>query len=102
MLISAAGVLFDMDGTLVNSDAVVEQEWRAFCVKYDFALDEVLNYARGRQNAPVITHYLGHTPEAQRALTEMDLNELVCLEGITATPGHWPLSGNFPRTRGRW
>lgn len=96
MQLVASGLLFDMDGTLVNSDRVVEQEWQKFCQRYSFDLDDVLAYARGRQNAPVISRYLGDTDEAQRALAEMDRNELTLMEGVTPMPGAGELLARLP------
>jgi len=47
--VTAAGVLFDMDGTLVDSTAVVETVWAEFAAEYDVDLAELLQYSHGRQ-----------------------------------------------------
>jgi sugar-phosphatase len=40
-------VLFDMDGTLVDSDAAVERAWRTWAVEYGVDVDAVLRIAHG-------------------------------------------------------
>lgn len=40
-------VLFDMDGTLVDSDAAVERAWRTWAAEYDADPDAVLAVAHG-------------------------------------------------------
>jgi sugar-phosphatase len=47
MMIDA--VLFDMDGTLVDSDAAMERAWTTWAVEYGFATAEVLAVAHGNR-----------------------------------------------------
>lgn len=42
-----AAVLFDMDGTLVDSDAAVERAWTVWAAEYDVAPEAVLAVAHG-------------------------------------------------------
>jgi sugar-phosphatase len=46
-LAGVAAVLFDMDGTLVDSHAAVERAWRAWAGRYRVDADEVLAIAHG-------------------------------------------------------
>jgi sugar-phosphatase len=46
-LAEVAAVLFDMDGTLVDSHAAVERAWRAWAQQYRVDADEVLAIAHG-------------------------------------------------------
>lgn len=55
----ARGVLFDMDGTLVDSIARVEAFWLRFAAQYGLDPDAVLGFAHGRQAASTIHHFLG-------------------------------------------
>lgn len=92
-------LLFDMDGTLVDSDAVVEGEWRRFCRQYALPPEEVMTFAHGRQNIDVMTHYLGNTPLAAREAAIMDRNELEITNGIVPVPGAKTLLEALPPER---
>lgn len=47
--IEASAVLLDMDGTLVDSSAVVERVWGDWAREHDLELDEVFRVVHGRQ-----------------------------------------------------
>ena len=51
-------VLFDMDGTLVDSTPVVEALWAQFADLYDLSLAEILAYSHGRQTRDTVTRFL--------------------------------------------
>ena len=46
---TARAVLLDMDGTLVDSTAVVERIWTEWALRNNLAVDEVLHVIHGRQ-----------------------------------------------------
>ncbi|MDG4862083.1 HAD-IA family hydrolase [Streptomyces sp. T-3] len=47
--LTARALLLDMDGTLVNSDAVVERCWRRWAEKHGLDFTEVIKVVHGRQ-----------------------------------------------------
>jgi len=47
-LADVAAVLFDMDGTLVSSDAAVERAWRAWAGEYGVEAGDALSVSHGR------------------------------------------------------
>src|SRR4051794_10420960 len=47
-------VLFDMDGTLVDSDVAVERAWRTWSAEYGADPEAVLAVAHGRPSAPTV------------------------------------------------
>lgn len=51
---AVSAVLFDMDGTLVDSDAAVERSWRAWAGEQGFDPDEVARLAQGPPAAVTI------------------------------------------------
>ncbi|MBL1104706.1 HAD-IA family hydrolase [Streptomyces sp. 5-8] len=48
-VLTARALLLDMDGTLVNSDAVVERIWRRWAERNGLDGDEVMSVVHGRQ-----------------------------------------------------
>ncbi|MBY8846323.1 HAD-IA family hydrolase [Streptomyces sp. SP2-10] len=48
-VLTARALLLDMDGTLVNSDAVVERVWRRWAERNGLDGDEVMSVVHGRQ-----------------------------------------------------
>jgi sugar-phosphatase len=84
---TAAAVIFDMDGTIVDSTAVVEGIWRQFAERFEIDLDELLQYSHGRQSEDTLRHFLpaGHDVDALNG--EMQERELTVMEGIVEVPG---------------
>jgi mannitol-1-/sugar-/sorbitol-6-phosphatase len=85
--LTATAVVCDMDGTLVDSTAVVEQVWAEFADRYGADLDEVLRYSHGRLTSDSVRRFLpaGHDPVAVTA--HLDAEELVRVDGIVEVPG---------------
>ncbi|GLZ55505.1 hypothetical protein Acsp07_51220 [Actinomycetospora sp. NBRC 106378] len=79
-------VLFDMDGTLVDSDAVVERVWRAWARENDVDEDLVLATMPGRPAADTVREVRPDLDaEAHgRAQLAKEYNDL---DGVVAAPG---------------
>ncbi|MFI0349734.1 HAD-IA family hydrolase [Actinomadura sp. 9N407] len=79
-------VLFDVDGTLVDSTPLVERAARQWAAEYDIDPDEFLAGAHGRRTSDRIADFL--PPERVRAATDhLDALEAADTDGITALPG---------------
>ncbi|MFE7563021.1 HAD-IA family hydrolase [Kitasatospora sp. NPDC057500] len=82
-------LLLDMDGTLVNSDAVVERCWLRWAEENGLDPDEVLRVAHGRQGQATMAVLLPDRPvevnlaENDRMLAE----EKADTEGVVPVPG---------------
>lgn len=82
-------ILFDMDGTLVDSTALVVEMWGAWCRKRGVDLEVLLGYSHGRRTAetmrwaaPLLTE-----AEVEADAQAMLAQELVRTDGIRAVPG---------------
>lgn len=86
---SADAYLFDMDGTLVDSHAVVEAVWTEFCERHGLDPRAVLAFAHGRQAGDTVAHFLpALTDSAQAELVAGLLAaEVSRTDGIVEVPG---------------
>jgi sugar-phosphatase len=86
-------VLFDMDGTLVDSDAVVARVWAGWARRYDVDLATVMRVTPGRPADESMRDLAPWMPEEQRLKEADELldQEKADLDGIVATPGSLPL-----------
>ncbi len=96
LTIDCDAILFDMDGTLVDSRALVERMWLLWAAEHGIPADAVLAVAHGRRTyetmqlvAPSIA-----TPEAAAALDAREAEED---GGETAIPGAAALLEALPR-----
>ena len=82
-------VLLDMDGTLVNSDAVVERCWRRWATRHGLDPDQVVRLIHGRQGHATMALLLPDRPmEENRADNARLLAEEVAdTDGVFAVPG---------------
>ncbi len=80
-------VLFDMDGTLVDSTPVVEQLWTEFCERHGAPLPEVLSYSHGRQAPDTVGRFLPRGADPAPVLAWLQSEELERVEGIREVPG---------------
>jgi sugar-phosphatase len=84
--VSCKAVLFDMDGTLVDSTRVVELAWGWWAARHDLPVQAVLSFSHGRPTIATMERFFSardHTEE----LKEMERYEEMQLEGIVAVPG---------------
>jgi len=108
-LIEIAGraILFDMDGTLVDSTACVEQIWSQWGRDHGIALADILAVSHGRLTRDTIAQIAPHL-DAQAEATKLDLEGVFRGEGIvplegarrllnTLQPQEWAVVTSAPR-----
>ncbi|GAA2087786.1 HAD family hydrolase [Streptomyces albiaxialis] len=85
----ARGLLLDMDGTLVNSDAVVEFIWRGWAAEHGLDPDEVMRVAHGRQGHATMAAVLPDRSMEENYAENRELlaKETQITEGIVPVPG---------------
>jgi sugar-phosphatase len=82
-------VLFDMDGTLVDSDAAVERAWTVWAAEYDVPVADVLAIAHGSPAESTVDRMrpdLSAEARAEGAARQLEL-QYDDLSDVTATPG---------------
>ena len=85
----ARALLLDMDGTLVNSDAVVERCWRRWAVRHGLDPESVLKVVHGRQGHATMAALLPDRPMAQNHAE----NAVMLAEETADTDGIVPVLG---------
>lgn len=80
-------VIFDMDGTLVDSHAVVERAWRQWALKHGLAADAVLAASHGRRTHETVREFAPEGMDVDREASELEAVETADLEDIRAVPG---------------
>jgi mannitol-1-/sugar-/sorbitol-6-phosphatase len=64
--LSAAAMLFDMDGTLVDSAAVVERVWIDFAVRHGLRAEEVIAFSHGRPAIATVRRFIASKSDIER------------------------------------
>ena len=87
--LTAAAALFDMDGTLVDSTAVVEALWERFCVEHGVDAGQLLAWSHGRRTPDIVGRFLpGASPaDVDAIVAELEARELDVTDGIVEIPG---------------
>lgn len=60
------GILFDLDGTLINSAQAIDTGWKQWAKDHNLDGDEVTDYCHGRRTLEVFQHFtpdLAKSPE---------------------------------------
>jgi sugar-phosphatase len=94
--LTCRAVLFDMDGTLVDSTAVVEQVWGEFAARYGLDLEEILRTSHGVQARDTVTRFAPAGADVPALTAELGAMERVRTEGIVALPGAVRLLAALP------
>ncbi|MFI9200588.1 HAD-IA family hydrolase [Streptomyces sp. NPDC053048] len=87
--LTARALLLDMDGTIVNSDAVVERCWRRWAEEHGLDADEALKVVHGRQGYATMAVLLPDRPmelnhEDNRRMLEAETADV---DGVVPVPG---------------
>jgi sugar-phosphatase len=92
-------LLFDLDGTLVDSRAVVERQWRRLCARLGLDFAEVLKVLHGMRSADTIRAVApGVDSDAEAAL--LDAAEQADAEGLEVVRGAPEVLAGLPS--GSW
>lgn len=87
--LTARCLLLDMDGTLVNSDAVVERCWRRWALRHGLDPEEALKVVHGRQGYATMAVLLPERPMEQNHAD----NRVMLAEETADTDGVVPVGG---------
>ena len=98
-LLTAQCILFDMDGTLVNSTAAVERVWGRWAANHDIAFEDFRHTMHGRRAIDIMRGIVPPHLDAETELQTIDSEELVETDGIVPIPGASELLAALPRNR---
>jgi len=98
MKIQCRGMLFDLDGVLVDSTPAVARVWTIWAKKHGFVPDEVVRQAHGRPSLTTIRELLPHGDHAVEN-REVERGEIEDTEGVVPLPGALELLQALPQDR---
>ena len=94
-----AAVLFDMDGTLVDSTAAVVRIWHRWAARHGIDPDAILRVSHGRRAQEVMREFAPASLDIAVELDRLEEMERAETEGVIAVPGAAALLGSLPRER---
>lgn len=86
MELRCAAFLFDLDGVLVDSRAVVERTCRRWAQRHQLDPEKVLRIAHGRRTRDTVKALAPHL-DLEREVEWLDSTELADVEGLREVPG---------------
>jgi len=92
------GVLFDLDGVLVDSTPAVARVWAGWAHEHGFNPDEVVRKAHGRPSITTIRELLPHADHAVED-REVERREIADVKGVVPLPGAMELLEALPLER---
>jgi sugar-phosphatase len=98
MKIHCRGVLFDLDGVLVDSTPAVARVWTIWAKKHGFVPDEVVRHAHGRPSITTIRELLPNA-DHDAENREVERGEIEDVEGVIPLPGALELLQTLPQDR---
>jgi len=99
-LITARALLFDMDGTLVDSTSAVKRIWDRWARKHGLSFSEFEHRMQGRRAIDTMTEMSPPGVDPEEEVLLLDEEELNDTEGTVAIPGASELLASLPR--GSW
>ncbi|MFI9536846.1 HAD-IA family hydrolase [Nocardia fusca] len=88
-----AAVLFDLDGTLIDSLAATEKAWNRWAIEFDIDMPTLVHGVTAKHRVDQLIP----PPSRERALHRIDELELEILDGIALTEGSTALLSRIPQ-----
>jgi len=96
--IACGGLLFDLDGVLIDSTPAVIRVWTRWALGRGFDPEEVVRRAHGRPSIATIREYLPHG-DHDADNCEVERGEIEDLKGVVPLPGARELLDALPSDR---
>jgi mannitol-1-/sugar-/sorbitol-6-phosphatase len=93
-------ILFDIDGTLVDSTATVERSWGTWAAEYGVDYHDVLEVCHGRRTEDTVAQFVAPQNRVAATARLLALQEQADLDGVQALPGARRLLDALPH--GHW
>lgn len=94
-----SAVLFDMDGTLVDSRIVVERVWREWAAAYGRDYRPILAVSHGRRTIDTVREFAIPGMDAEAEAAKLEAQEVADVEGILPMAGAAELLARLPANR---
>jgi sugar-phosphatase len=96
--VQTRGILFDLDGVLVDSTPAVARCWSRWAVQYGFNADEVVRQAHGRPSIATLRELMpnGDYEEENRKMEEWEIADT---DGVVPLPGVLKILQALPAER---
>ena len=95
-LISARALLFDMDGTLVDSTAAVERIWGRWASRHGVSFAQFAHTMHGRRAVDIMSAMAPPGIDLEKEVVLVDEDELNETDGIIPIPGAVELIASLP------
>jgi sugar-phosphatase len=96
--ITSSGLLFDLDGVLIDSTPAVTRVWTAWALNHGFDPEDTVRRAHGRPSLSTIKEFLpGADHEAENRVVES--GEINDTDGVIPLPGARELLSSLPDDR---
>ena len=101
MRIQCSGVLFDLDGVLVNSTPAVERVWAGWAKEHGLDPDDTVRKAHGRPSIATVRELLPNADreEQEEEDAKIEHSEMMDMDGMVALPGAIDLLSVLPDDR---
>jgi sugar-phosphatase len=96
--LACRGVLFDLDGVLVDSTGSAERAWSQWATEHALPVEQVLDGLHGRRSTDTVSAWLPE-PERRAGLARIEALEQGDVAGIHPIPGAAELLASLP---GNW
>ncbi|WP_061556211.1 HAD-IA family hydrolase [Mycobacterium simiae] len=108
-LLQGKRILFDIDGTLIDSTETVERSWDIWATEYGVDYHEVLKVCHGRRTEDTVARFVAPQHRIAATARQLALQEQADLAGVSALPGarrllaalppsHWAAVTSGPRS----
>ncbi|WP_030156295.1 HAD-IA family hydrolase [Glycomyces sp. NRRL B-16210] len=98
-VLKAGVLLFDMDGTLVDSTASVERAWGRFADRHGLEAAAILAVAHGRPTIEVVAEFAPKGVDVVAETDRIEAEEIDRTDGISEVPGSAALLGGLDPSR---
>ena len=97
-MLSAAGLLFDCDGVLVDSDDAVVQAWDRWAAEYTPGFDFARDIHQRRPAAETVAELVpsGDCARATRALMQLEIDSAAMVRALPGLPNCCPCCQRGP------